>query len=43
MSHEALGIKGSPIPITVENTEEKTRKFLAKPRRQYSLRDLKEE
>jgi hypothetical protein len=33
MSHEALGIQGAPIPITVENSEERIRKFLDKPRK----------
>lgn len=40
MSHEALGIQGSPIPITVENSEEKIRRFLSKLHGQYTLKDL---
>lgn len=40
MSHEALGIQGKPIPINVENAEEKIRNFLDKPHGTYALNDL---
>jgi hypothetical protein len=40
MSHEALGIQSTPIPITVENAEERIRKFLDKPHGRYILHDL---
>jgi hypothetical protein len=40
MSHEALGIQGTPIPITVENAEERVRNFLNKPHSAHTLHDL---
>ena len=40
MSHEALGIQGKPIPITVENAEDRIRNFLGKPHGSYTLNDL---
>lgn len=40
MSHEALGIQGKPIPITVENAEERIRNFLGRPHGTYTLNDL---
>lgn len=40
MSHEALGIQGTPLPITVENAEDRIRNFLDKPHGSYALSDL---
>jgi DNA helicase HerA-like ATPase len=40
MSHEALGIQGTPIPIAVENAEERIRNFLNKPHGSYTLDDI---
>jgi hypothetical protein len=40
MSHEALGIQGTPIPITVENAEERIRNFLNRTHGAYTLADL---
>jgi hypothetical protein len=40
MSHEALGIQGKPIPIAVENAEDRIRNFLDKPHGDYTLNDL---
>lgn len=39
MSHEALCIQGAPIPITVENAEERIRNFLNRTHGAYSLAD----
>jgi hypothetical protein len=40
MSHEALGIQGSPIPITIKNAEDDIRSFLRKPFGDYTLETL---
>jgi len=42
MSHEALGIQGKPIPISVENAEDRITEFLSKPFGEYTLEDLNE-
>ena len=40
MSHEALGIQGTPILITVKNAEDAIRKFLEKPHGAYDLSEM---